>query len=221
MTSDKDRKRRIRARMEKTGESYTAARSQVLRTRPRPIPQNHEELAGMSDDAVAARTGRTWKQWVRALDDIGATDMKHRDVAQWVHDQTGLDWWSQMVTVGYERIRGLRERGQRLGGTYNATKSKTLPVSDAEVFRAFSDAKLRKRWLDEELVVRKATAPRSVRITWSDGSTVEVWITAKGDSRSTVAIQHGTLTSRAAAAEMKTFWARRLEELAELLGGDA
>src|SRR5688500_12406639 len=146
MTTDKDRKRRIRARMEKTGESYTAARSQLLRIRPRPIPQNYEELAGMGDDAVAAKTGKTWKQWVRALDDIGAMEMKHRDVAQWVHDQTGLDWWAQMVTVGYERIRGLRQRGQRLGGTFHATKSRTLPVSAAEVFHAFADEKLRRQW---------------------------------------------------------------------------
>jgi hypothetical protein len=221
MTTDKDRKRRIRARMEKTGESYTAARSQVLRTRPRPIPKNYEELAGMRDDAVAAKTGKTWKQWVRALDDIGAMEMKHRDVARWVHDQTGLDWWSQMVTVGYERIRGLRQKGQRLAGTFNATKSRTLPVSAAEVFHAFADEKLRRRWLDVDLVVRKATAPKSVRITWADGSNVEVWITAKGASRAVVAIEHGKLASRTAAADTKAFWTERLEALAGLLAVSA
>lgn len=219
MTTDKDRKRRIRARMEKTGESYTAARSQVLRTRPRPVPKNYEELAGMRDDAVAAKTGKTWKQWVRALDDIGAMEMKHKDVARWVHDQTGLDWWAQMVTVGYERIRGLRQKGQRLAGTFNATKSRTLPVSAAEVFHAFADEKLRRRWLDVDLVIRKATAPKSVRITWTDGSNLEVWITPKGASRAVVAIEHGKLASQAAAADSKAFWAERLEALGELLGG--
>ena len=217
MTSDKDRKRRIRARMEKTGESYTAARSQVLRTRPRPIPKNYVELAGMSDEAVAARTGRTWKQWVRTLDDLGAMDMKHKDIAKWVHDTTGLDWWSQAVTVGYERIRGIRERGQRLSGTYEASKSKTFPVSATEAFRAFADEKLRKRWLDVDLEVRKASPPKSVRITWPDGSNVEVWITAKGASRAAVAIQHGKLASQSAAAESKAFWTERLEALAALL----
>jgi hypothetical protein len=219
MTTDKDRKRRIRARMEKTGESYTAARSQVLRTRPHPIPDNYIELAGMSDAAVAAKTGKTWKQWVRTLDDLGAMEMKHKDIAKWVHDTTGLDWWSQMVTVGYERIRGIRERGQRLSGTYEASKSKTLPVSAAEAFNAFANARQRKRWLDVDLVVRKAAAPKSVRITWPDGSNVEVWITAKGASRAAVAIQHGKLASQSAAADSKAFWTERLEALAELFAG--
>ena len=217
MTSDKDRKRRIRARMEKTGESYTAARAQLLRTRPRPIPPNYAELAGMSDEAVAAKTGRTWKEWVRALDDLGAMEMTHKDVARWVHDTTGLDWWSQMVTVGYERIRGVRKRGQRLSGTFEASKSRTLPVSAEHAFRAFADAKLRKRWLDVELVIRKAAPPKSVRITWADGTNVEVWITPKGDARSTVAIAHGKLPSQAAVADAKSFWNERLDALAALV----
>ena len=219
MTSDKDRKRRIRARMEKTGESYTAARSQLLRTRPAPIPRDYAERAGMSDDAVKAKTGRTWREWVRTLDDIGAMEMQHRDIAKWVHDETGLDWWSQSVTVGYERIRGLREIGQRRGGAYEASKSKTVPASAAEAFRAFADERLRRQWLDVDLVVRKATSPKSVRITWSDGTNVEVWITPKGDARAAVAIQHGKLASQAAAADARKFWAERLGTLAELLDG--
>ena len=217
MTSDKDRKRRVRARMEKTGESYTAARAQLLRTRPRPIPPNYAELAGMSDEAVAAKTGRTWKEWVRALDDIGAMEMAHKDVARWVHETTGLDWWSQMVTVGYERIRGMREKGQRRSGTFEASKSKTLPAAAERAFRAFADEKLRRQWLDVELVIRKAAPPRSVRITWADGTSVEVWITPKGDGRSTVAIAHGKLPSQQAVADAKAFWAERLEALAALV----
>ena len=219
MTSDKDRKRRVRARMQKTGESYTAARSQLLRTRPAPIPKDYAERAGMSDDAVKAKTGRTWREWVRTLDDIGAKDMEHRDVAKWVRDETGLDWWSQMVTVGYERIRGLRAMGQRRGGSFEASKSKTLSASATDVFRAFVDEKRRRQWLDVELVVRKASPPKSVRITWTDGTNVEVWITPKGDARAVVAIAHGKLASQAAAAGAKAFWGERLEALAALLGG--
>ena len=63
MTVDKDRKRIIRDRMKKTGESYTAARVQILskkKTVNRPAPAatvDFAKLAGMSNDKVAQATG--------------------------------------------------------------------------------------------------------------------------------------------------------------------
>ena len=54
MTQRKTLKRRVRARMEKTGERYTAARAHVV-GEPAPEP----DLSGLaSEDALAAATGR-------------------------------------------------------------------------------------------------------------------------------------------------------------------
>jgi hypothetical protein len=42
----------------------------------------------------------------------------------------------------------------------------------AKLYKAWSEAKLRKRWLPEKgLVIRKATPEKAMRITWSDGKT--------------------------------------------------
>jgi hypothetical protein len=128
MPSQKDFKRLVRARMRKTGESYTAARTQLLAKPPRsrttkpagsPTPAvDYAKLAGMSDAVVKQKTGCTWDRWVRALDQLGAADMKHRGIVDIVHATYKTnDWWSQMVTVGYERIKGLRARGQLRDGT--------------------------------------------------------------------------------------------------------
>jgi len=66
------------------------------------------------------------------------------------------------VTVGYERIRGLRDIGQRRSGTCEASKSKTLPVPIAELYRAFSDGRMRRRWLPGvELTVRTAVPEKA------------------------------------------------------------
>ena len=60
MTIQRDFKRLVRARMHKTGESYTAARLQILnKTRPNrqpaaPSPAEYAALAGMSDAAIKA-----------------------------------------------------------------------------------------------------------------------------------------------------------------------
>jgi hypothetical protein len=136
MPQNKDLKRLVRARMQKTGEAYTAARAQVIRKRATrtaarpaaasaplralmsaPSPADYAALAGMSDTALKAKTGCPWERWVRALDRLGADRMSHRDIATLVRAKYKLDGsWSQNVTVGYERIKGLRARRQKRDG---------------------------------------------------------------------------------------------------------
>jgi hypothetical protein len=223
MTRKKDLKRIIRKRMTKTGESYTASRAQVLsQTNVKQPPArsvNHAALAGMRDDAVAAKTGRNWQAWTRALDADGAAAMSHRDIAALVHAKYGVgDWWAQSVTVGYERIKGLRERGQRRSGAYEATKSKTFNVPVKVLFQAWADKATRREWLDGlEVAVRTATAPKSLRLQWPDGTIVAVGFTAKGPAKSSVALAHMKLASSAASEKAKQYWTDRLAALASLL----
>jgi len=40
-----------------------------------------------------------------------------------------------MVAVGYERIRGLRDRGQRLDGWYEMNKNRTFGAPHLEALR--------------------------------------------------------------------------------------
>jgi uncharacterized protein YndB with AHSA1/START domain len=88
----------------------------------------------------------------------------------------------------------------------------------AKVFRAFSDARLRKTWLPGiKLTVRKATPPKSERITWDDGTSVEVWLVAKGEAKASASVAHTKLASREDAARRKEFWGERLDALAALL----
>ncbi|MFQ5890996.1 MAG: hypothetical protein ACE5JR_13275 [Gemmatimonadota bacterium] len=218
MPKDKDLKRLVRRRMDKTGESYTTARSKLL-DKKNPLPADYARLAGMSDDAVRVRTGKSWKQWVRALDAIDATRMPHRKIAEHVYENYDVSgWWAQTVTVGYERIRGLREVGQRRGGDFEANKSKTIAVPIAKLYRAFSEKRRRERWLPGvDLEIRTSTREKSMRMTWPDETSVEVYFTAKGDAKSQVALQHRKLPSKAAAAETKEYWGDRLEALARLL----
>lgn len=223
MPTQKDLKRLTRSRMQKTGKSYTTASAHLLekkRSSPAPEPApDLAALAGMSDDAVRAKTGRTWAQWVSLLDAEGAAERPHREIADLVHERFEVPgWWAQTVTVGYERIRGLREIGQRRGGSYEASKSKTLPVPLAELYGAFSTARARERWLPGvELKVRKATPEKSMRITWADGSSVELYFTAKGEKKSSVAIQHRKLATKSEAAKMREYWGERLGALTEVL----
>lgn len=215
MPAQKDLKRIVRARMEKTGESYTAARRHVVHKKNQP---DYAALAGMADDKVKEKTGRDWSEWVVALDAFGAKDKPHRDIAEYVHSIGTPDWWAQTVTVGYERIRGLRAIGQRRGGSWETTKSKTIAVPVDKLFDAFANARTRKRWLgDVKLTVRSATKPKAMHITWDDETSVDIGFFPKGDTKSYVAVAHVKLPSKADADQKKQFWSEKLDALAALL----
>jgi len=156
---------------------------------------------------------------VSALDYLGAKEMSHRDIATLVNQKYKIGgWWSQTVTVGYERIKGLRARGQRRDGTYEASKSRTFDVPVTTLFEAWADANTRRRWLNGESVkVRTATAPKSMRLGWSDGSIIAIGFQAKGKSKSSVAVQHTKLPDRETADRLKQYWSDRLSALGKTL----
>jgi hypothetical protein len=232
MPKDKDFKRRVRSRMRKTGEAYTAARSHLLQQSPAepgrppaaaapPLPDDYSALAGQTDEAVREKTGRSWPEWVALLDAAGCAAWPHRDIAAHVASEHGVSsWWSQTVTVGYERIKGLREVGQRRDdGSFEAGKSKTFAVPLADLYRAFDDPALRARWLPAAgIVVRTAIHERSARLTWPDETHVELYFVAKGDAKSQLAVQHRKLADKADAEARKSYWTDRLKALGEVLG---
>lgn len=216
MPTQKDFKRLVRSRMKKTGEAYTAARLQLLKKRESPII-DYAALAGMSDASVSRKTGRTWAEWVDVLDGVQASRKPHGEIAKIVSSMGTPDWWSQMVTVGYERIRGLREKGQRRAGGYEASKSRTYNVPVATLFGAFTSARRRNRWLPVKVVIRSSAPRKRMRIEWHDETVVQVGFLEKGKSKSAVAIQHQRLKDKAAAASMKNMWAEYFDRLGRIL----
>jgi len=196
--------------------SGRAARLQVLKKKE--VKVNYAELAGMSDASVEKQTGRDWAEWVTTLDAVRAAEKPHREIAAYVSSLGTPDWWSQMVTVGYERIRGLRDRGQRRGGAYEASKSRTFAVPVARLYAAFANARTRGRWLKTAVEVRSATPNKRMRLAWNDATTVEIGFVKKTDRKSSVAVSHQKLPNKSAAEQMKGWWGKRFDALGELFG---
>jgi uncharacterized protein YndB with AHSA1/START domain len=226
MPTDKDFKRLVRGRMQKTGESYTAARARLRIKKPAVAsssiaPAEYARLAGKSDAIIKEKTGCGWERWVKALDREKVYTWPHRDIATHVREKYKIPgWWAQSVTVGYERIKGLRAVGQRRDGLFEAGKSKTFPVPLAQLYAAFSDARIRRRWLpDVDLTIRTAAREKSMRITWPDRTSVVVGFTSRGAGKSQVSLVHEKLPDRAAVSRMKEYWSERLAELGKLLQG--
>jgi hypothetical protein len=217
MTRQKSFKRLVRARMEKTGESYSAARASLLAA-DEPKATEGPTLT-MSDDAIRRRTGHGWEHWFDLLDEWGATERSHRDAATWLREGQGTGGWNaQAIVVSYERARGLRVVGEHADG-FTVTASKTVAVPVDRLYEAFVDESLRREWLpDAELRERTATKPKSARFDWDGGDTrVVVGFEAKGDAKSTASLAHEKLPDAAAAERMKAFWRKRVAALKEVL----
>ena len=210
MTTQKTFKQRVRARMAKTGESYTAARHQLLRKTEAPDesspPGPQEPTAtpepaapvtptddaparataptplSVSDEAMVRGTGRSHEEWFSVLDAWGATEHRHPEIARWLQETHGVGgWWAQSITVDYERARGMRQRHQMAGG-YSISANRTVGVDAERLLAAFTSDPLRQRWLpDAPMRQRPTRAAMSARFDWSDPpSRVVVTVTPKG-----------------------------------------
>jgi uncharacterized protein YndB with AHSA1/START domain len=226
MTRQRSFKRLVRTRMDKTGESYTSARAALLAaTEPTTNRADTSAVLATSDERIRERTGRGWEEWFDLLDDMGAADRTHREIARWVADQLGiasLGWYAQAITVSYERARGGRAVGEHSDG-FTITATRTVAVPAAELYRMFTDSEARHGWLpDIALTVRTARESQSVRFDVGEGEErVNVHFDRRGDVRSTVSVEHTRLPDERAADATKTLWRQRLDALkAHLEGGE-
>jgi len=202
----------------RTGTNGTAPRAATGRAAVTRNPSNTS--ASISDAAVLAKTGQDWAAWYALLDQAGGMAMDHKGLVAVLADGHGVGpWWQQMIAVEYERARGLRAVHETPRG-FSISKSCTLDASPTRVFNAWHDAKARAQWLDEAITIRKATAPKNLRITWSDGKTnVDVNLYPKGEGRCQLSVQHDKLLDAQAGERMKAFWSAALPRLAALLDG--
>lgn len=219
MTEHKSFKRLVRARMVRTGESYTAARAILLHA------EEPEQATGLrlatSDEKIRERTGRNWEDWFELLDEWGAADRSHREIARWVAAQQGIEplaWNAQAIAGSYELARGLRAVGEKEDG-FAITVSRTVAVGVERLYQAVIEEPLRERWLpDGELSERTATRTRSARFDWGHGgSRVNVTFLSKEATKSTVALEHRRLPDAGEADRMKVYWRQRLGALKEVL----
>ncbi len=241
MTKAKKLKKLIRERATKTGERYTAARRQVLLAREKkatppkaavaPAWQFGASRVGLSDAAVAKKTGHGFDHWFAVLDAFDVPSKGHTAAADHLRSTHGVPGWhAQMITVAYERTRGLRVANQGSMGGFQVSVSKTVGASVADVAGVFNDARRREQWLktaDPELrralnaafggakpkqVVLKNANYGKLRYAW-DGA-VEIRITgkAKGGGCSVVADNMG-LKDASQVERRRMAWRAALEAL--------
>jgi hypothetical protein len=218
MTEQKSFKRLVRRRMEKTGESYTAARAQLLAGDEAAAVDPDVLQFPCSEERLRQQTGRGWEEWFDLLDTWDAESLGHTEIARRVGEQPGVPgWYAQAVAMSFERVRGLRAIGQRTGSDgFVAGVSKTIAASAQDVFAAFADPSMRAGWLgDLVLSERTVSKPRTTaRYDVGDGPTrLFVTVEDKGPAKSTIVVEQWRLADAAEREDRKDYWRRKLATL--------
>src|SRR5699024_3984858 len=118
-----------------------------------------------SDAAVSKASGKNRDEWRAPLDEWGGRDKSHAEIAKYLAQSHDVDgWWTQGITVGYERMIGRRQVGLRIDGSFSASVSKTINAAASDIHAALADGEQRSQWLDDGVLnFRTASAPKSVR----------------------------------------------------------
>jgi hypothetical protein len=177
------------------------------------------EAKRMSDESVKERTGKVWAEWFTILDKAGAKKWPHKEIAAYLYEKQKVGgWWSQMVAVGYEHERGLREKFQNCAGEFSANSSRTIGVPLSKVFKAWTDEKVRRKWLPgAKMEVTSATPGKYVRAKWNGDSRLAVGFYGSTAKKTRVAIDHMKLASSKESLKMKSYWAGALDRLEKML----
>lgn len=221
MTTQESFKKRIRARMAKTGERYNAARRALL-------PQATQESPATgwvsqpeaSDAAIREHTGHGWDEWVQLIDAGPGREAGHPAIAAWVHEEHGIDgWWAQSVTVGYERITGLRLPGQMKDGTFTISRSRSMDLDPEEFRHALFEDDARAELLPGlSSTLRSKPTTKAPKFSLSDARSgddlgiLQFRVDTYG-SRPKLVVTHEKLPTPEAGEHWKDYWAAWLEDL--------
>ena len=248
MTRDRALKLVIRARAARTGERYTAARRQVLRAleRPSAAPALSTSAADVqpaaaaprskspvSEAKVAENTGYGLAHWFDLLDRFGAIEKGHTASARHLRESHGVSgWYSQGITVAYERARGVRGVNQRVDGEFEVSVSKVVAADSATVAKTLSSARQRRQLsgVDAELLQALGAALKkpskgirlradglgTFRYKWGK-TTVQLYLVPRPGGKTSLVATSGKLGSAAMVEARRTQWRAALNALATLL----
>lgn len=165
----------------------------------------------ISDKAIEKSTGVTWGAWMERLQQMGAQDLSHKEIAtRLVSDYQVAGWWAQALTVRYEQTIGRRKPGQSNAGDFSISVNKTLTGTMGEGLHWWLKiAQARTEFNSVPIITSSTTETekwRNYRVALKDGSRVVVGIYAKTPTKAGFGLQHDKLPSAEAAESWRIYW---------------
>ncbi len=194
----------------------------------------------ISDASVHKATGKTWREWLADISQAETKPWTHKKIAEYLHDERNLTpWWSQMVAVTYEKMRGRRVTGEKADATFQVGVQKTFFVCNANVWELLISQEGTALWLgdSEEAitfeegaeyrtrsglkgVVKKLKQSEYIRLVWrhpewSKASILHVRVSKPSEGKTTVIFHHEDLPNRTERDRMGVRWREVLAGIEE------
>jgi hypothetical protein len=203
--------------MEKTGERYGAARRVLIEQASAPKQRQWSSEPEMAEETLREATGRGWDEWCEVLDAWPGHGGGHTAIATHLREEHGVEgWWAQTITVGYERITGLRLPHQQPDGTFTAGKSRTVTVDVKLIREMLLDDEARADLFPGlETELRSKPTSKVLRIGIGPG-TAQIALDPQADDRVKITIAHDRLPTAEAVEEWKGYWSDWLEAVDEV-----
>src|SRR6202012_2038019 len=170
----------------------------------------------MTDAAIKDRTGKDWAEWFTALDKAGAARLDHKGIAKLAREDLGAgDWYGQMVSVRYERVRGLRAMNQKCEGEFSVSVTRVINTSLPKLYAAATaapDTWFPKRAFEET----SRTKDKYWRGKWKSGR-LEIGFYAKGPGKAQIALQSNQLPDAAAVEKERVIWKKAIDKLQTMI----
>jgi hypothetical protein len=174
-------------------------------------------VPSMSDATVRAKTGKDWAGWFAALDKAGARKRQHGAIADILAKRRVPGWWCQMVTVEYERARGLRARHETTRG-FSVTISKTVATTLAQLYEATANPAKRRRWFPRgAFVPASQTKNKYLRGAWNETARLEISFYATGTGKVQIAVGVNKLAKPGDVEVQRAAWRTALDKLAAMV----
>lgn len=192
----------------------------------------------ISDEAVRDATGKSWREWFETLDELGAREMEHAEVASLLQERGLVDsgWWAQSVTVAYEKETGQRVTGETKDAGFQVGTQRTMSLPSAAAWELLADPEGIECWVggpapDLELTpgstvetangyrleVRTVDPGSRLRVRWTpperdDPTTLQIYLQDKGE-KTAVRFHHEHLADADERERMRARWKGVLEQL--------
>ena len=167
----------------------------------------------MSDAAITKRTGKGWEQWFAALDKQGAGKRDHAAIASLLVKMGLTPWYAQMVSVSYERARGIRAANQKCDGEFSVSVSKVMNVPLPRLFKTATGG----GWFPKGgFQETSKTADKYWRGKWKGGQ-ISFYFYAKGADKAQITVDSGKLAGEAAVEKERADWKKAVARLEAML----
>ena len=173
--------------------------------------------------SIEKATKKSWKQWVIDLDESGARELSHADLASKLYDELegalkNHGWWAQGITVAYEQHIGRRVPGQLANGLFEFAVSKTVKAPRSVLFAQTATWFEGRAKLNGHDVLKSRTTETPKRSNWrcdfADGSKFAATVEGN-DEKSKLVLSHTDVPTKAEADDWKLFWRDAAEDLTQ------